>query len=48
MKLYYKTRKEKGDNGMSIMNIIRNKMISRIFAVINRGTPYVDTYKFAA
>jgi len=48
MKLYYKTRKEKGDNGMSITNIIRNKMISRIFAVINRGTPYVDTYKFAA
>jgi len=30
------------------MNIIRNKMISRIFAVIKSGTPYVDTYKFAA
>jgi len=45
MKLYYKSRKEKGDNGMSIMNIIRNKLIARIFAVINRGTPYVDTLK---
>ena len=48
MKIYYKTRKEKGDNGMSIMNIIRNKIISRIFAVVKRGTPYVNTVKFAA
>jgi transposase len=48
MKIYYRNRKEKGDNGMSVMNIIRNKLLSRIFAVVRRGTPYVDTYKFAA
>ena len=48
MKLYFQNRKAKGDNGMSTMNIIRNKLISRIFAVVKRGTPYVDTFKFAA
>lgn len=48
MRIYYQNRKANGDNGMSALNIIRNKLIARIFAVIRRGTPYVDTYKFAA
>lgn len=47
MKIYYQNRKAKGKNGMSTMNIIRNKLLSRIFAVVSRGTPYVNTYKFA-
>ena len=47
LKLYFQTRKQKGENGMSTLNIIRNKLISRIFAVVNRGTPYVDICKFA-
>jgi len=33
---------------MSILNIIRNKLLERMFAVVKRGTPYVDTMKFAA
>jgi len=48
MKIYFQNRKAMGENGMSSMNIIRNKLLSRIFAVVKRGTPYVDTYKFAA
>jgi len=48
MKLYYTKRIAAGKNKMSTQNIIRNKLISRIFAVIERGTPYVDTMKFAA
>lgn len=48
MKIYFKNRKAKGDNGMSIMNIIRNKLIARIFAVVKRNTPYVDILKYAA
>lgn len=47
MKLYYDKRVSEGKNEMSTMNIIRNKLISRAFAVIKRGTPYVDTYGFA-
>jgi len=47
-KAYYDRRVlELGKSKMSTINIIRNKMVARIFAVINRGTPYVDLYKFA-
>ena len=48
MKTYYYNRTDNGKNGMSTMNIIRNKLLARIFAVVNRGTPYVDTCKFAS
>ena len=48
MRLFYKRRLEKGKNKMSTINIIRNKLLARIFAVIERGTPYVDTFNFAA
>jgi hypothetical protein len=30
------------------LNIIRNKIVSRIFATVKRGTPYVELGKFAA
>ncbi|MBQ52026.1 MAG: IS110 family transposase, partial [Leeuwenhoekiella sp.] len=33
---------------MATLNIIRNKIVSRIFAVTKRQTPYVETFKFAA
>lgn len=48
MKIYYQRRISEGKNKMSTLNIIRNKIVSRIFAVAQRQTPYVDTYKFAA
>lgn len=48
MKAYYEKRVEMGKNKMSTINIIRNKLLARIFAVVNRGTPYVDLMKFAA
>ena len=48
MKAYYKRRVEEGKSKMSTINIIRNKILARIFAVVNRGTPYVNTYGFAA
>jgi len=48
MKLYYQKRLKEGKSKMSIQNIIRNKIVARIFAVVHRGTPYVDTLKFAA
>jgi len=39
---------ENGANGMSTINIIRNKIIHRVFAVVKRGTPYVVMAKYAA
>lgn len=48
LKQYYQNKKAQGKNSMLILNNIRCKLISRVFAVIGRGTPYIDTYKFAA
>jgi transposase len=47
LKEYYQKKKEEGKNGMLVLNNIRCKIISRVFAVIYRQTPYVNTYKFA-
>jgi transposase len=45
---YIKRTQEEGKNKMSTLNIIRNKLVYRVFAVVNRETPYIDFYKFAA
>ena len=45
---YYKKRVGEGKNKMSTINIIRNKIIFRAFAIVKRGSPYVDLYKFVA
>jgi len=46
-KQYYQRRQKEGKNNMSTLNIIRNKLLARIFAVEKRQTPYVDHYKIA-
>lgn len=48
MRTYYNKRIELGKNPKSTRNNIRNKLLARIFAVVNRGTAYVDSYKYAA
>ena len=46
-KQYYIRRKQEGKNNMITLNLIRNKLLSRMFAVVKRQSPYVDLYKFA-
>jgi transposase len=48
MKMYYQRRIAEGKHHMSTLNIIRNKLVSRVFAAINRQEPYLDLHKFAA
>ncbi|MBD0851851.1 transposase [Maribacter arenosus] len=48
MKAYYERRLEIGKSKMSTLNIIRNKLVSRAFAVVARGTPYVNTMGYAS
>lgn len=43
MRIYYEKRISEGKSVMSTINIIRNKIVARVFAVVKRGTPYVDT-----
>ena len=40
MKSYYQRRVSEGKGKMSCMNIIRSKIVARMFAVIKRQTPY--------
>ena len=47
-KTYYQRRTQEGKNKMSTLNIIRNKLVLRVFAVVKRQTPYVDLSTFAA
>jgi len=47
LKAYYQRRVENGKSKMSTLNIVRNKIVHRIFAVIKRGTPYVPLYQHA-
>lgn len=39
---YFKRRIAEGKNKYSVQNAIRNKFVHRIFAVVKRGTPYVE------
>lgn len=48
MKNYYQRRLAEGKNKMSSLNIIRNKLLARAFAVVNRNSNYVDTLKYAS
>ncbi len=48
LKAYYNKRVEEGKEKMVVLNIIRNKLVSRVFATVKRGTPYVPLSKHAA
>jgi transposase len=41
---YYQRRLEAGKSKRCIINIVRNKIVTRMFAVINRQTPFVENY----
>ena len=48
LKNYYQKRIEKGKSKMSTINVVRNKIITRMFAVIKRQTPFVSELLNAA
>jgi len=41
LKAYYQRKVSEGKSKMCVINAVRNKLLSRIIAVINRQTPYV-------
>jgi transposase len=45
---YYQKQLQRGKNPNSVKNALRNKIIHRVFAVMERQTPYVDTHSYAA
>ncbi len=48
LRLYYKSKVAEGKPKMIVLNNVRNKLISRAFAVVKRGTPYVVLKQYAA
>ncbi len=48
LKQYYERRVKEGKSKMSVLNIIGSKLISRMFAVVRKQTPYVELLTEAA
>jgi transposase len=48
LKTYYERKVAEGKPKMLVINNIRAKLLARVFAIINRNSPYVNTRKFAA
>lgn len=46
--IYYQKKLEEGKHKMLVLNNIRNKLLTRVFAVVKRQQPYVNTFKFAS
>ena len=47
LKNYYERKREEGKSYGCVLNAVKFKLIDRAFAVVKRGTPYVDTMRFA-
>ena len=45
---YYSKRTEAGKSKMSTINVVRNKILYRMFAVVKRQTPFLENYLQAA
>lgn len=41
LKMYYQRKIAEGKNPMSVLNAVKNKLLQRVFATVERGTPYV-------
>ena len=42
---YYERKVAEGNNKISVLNAIKNKIVLRAFAVVYRGTPYIGVSK---
>lgn len=45
--MYYKRKRDEGKRAGIVMNAVKNKLIQRVFAVVNRKTPYVKLMNYA-
>lgn len=45
---YFARKRDEGKSFGCVLNAVKFKLIGRVFAVIKRGSPYVNTQKFAA
>jgi len=48
LNVYYERKVKEGKSKMLVINNVKCKLLARVFAVINRKTPFINTYKFAS
>lgn len=48
IKMYYERKIAEGKHKMIVLNAIRNKLVTRVFSVVKRQTPYVHLAQFSA
>jgi hypothetical protein len=48
LKEYYERKVAEGKPKILVINNVPCKLLARVFAVINRDTPYINIRKFAA
>jgi transposase len=48
IRTYYDRKVKDGKSKMLVINNVRCKLLSRIFAVVNRKSPFINTFKFAS
>lgn len=48
LRLYYERKRAEGKSFGCVLNAVKFKLLCRMFAVIKRGTAYVDTKKYAS
>jgi hypothetical protein len=48
LKMYYERKVSEGKAKMLVINNVRAKLLARVFAVINRDSPFINTCKFAS
>jgi len=48
LKTYYERKIAEGKAKMLVINNVRCKLLARTFAVINRKTLFINTFKFAS
>jgi len=46
LKTYYNRKIKEGKHELVVINAVRNKLISRVFATVKRGTPYVELLQY--
>lgn len=46
LRAYYQRKLDDGKNKFTVLNALKNKLISRVFATVKRGTPYVELFRY--
>ena len=46
IKGYYQRKRDEGKVFGVVLNAVKFKLVERMFAVVKRGTPFVDIYKY--